>query len=31
VRLPRIEKDALRRSRLPGVNVRHDADIPAPL
>jgi hypothetical protein len=29
VRLPRIKQDALRRSGLPGINVSHDADIPA--
>jgi len=26
-----IEKDALRRGGLPGINVGHDADVPAPL
>jgi hypothetical protein len=29
VRDARIEKDALGRSRLPGVDVRHDSDVPA--
>jgi hypothetical protein len=29
MRLSRIKQDALRRSGLPGINVRHDADIPA--
>jgi hypothetical protein len=29
VRLSRIKQDALRRSGLSGINVRHDADIPA--
>jgi hypothetical protein len=29
VRNARIEKDAFRRSRLPGVDVRHDSDVPA--
>jgi hypothetical protein len=29
VRNARIEKDALCRSRLPGVDVRHDSDVPA--
>jgi hypothetical protein len=31
VRLPRIEQDALRRRRLPGIDVGHDADVPAAL
>src|SRR5437899_11473673 len=30
VRSSRIEKDALRRSGLPGIDVGHDADVPAP-
>ena len=30
VRLSRIEKDALRRSGLTGIDVGHDADVPAP-
>jgi hypothetical protein len=29
VRNARIKKDAFRRSRLPGVDVRHDSDVPA--
>jgi hypothetical protein len=29
VRNARIEKDAFRRSRLPGVDVSHDSDVPA--
>jgi hypothetical protein len=29
VRDPRIEKDALRGGGLAGIDVRHDADIPA--
>jgi hypothetical protein len=31
VRLSRIEKDALRRRGLAGINVGHDADVPATL
>jgi hypothetical protein len=31
VRLSRVEKDALRRSGLTGINVGHDADISAPI
>jgi hypothetical protein len=31
VRSSRIEKDALRRSGLAGIDVRHDADVPATL
>jgi hypothetical protein len=31
VRLSGIEKDALRRSGLTGINVSHNADIPAPI
>ena len=31
VRPSRIKQDPLRRSGLPGINVRHDADIPATL
>jgi hypothetical protein len=30
VRLSGIEKDALRRSGLTGINVGHNADVPAP-
>jgi hypothetical protein len=30
VRLSRVEKDALRRSGLTGIDVSHNADIPAP-
>jgi hypothetical protein len=30
VRLSRVKKDALSRSGLPGINVRHDTDVPAP-
>jgi hypothetical protein len=30
VRLSCIEKDALRRSGLPGIDVGHNADVPAP-
>jgi hypothetical protein len=29
VRDPRIKEDALRRGGLAGINVRHDADVPA--
>jgi hypothetical protein len=29
VRNARIEQDALSRSRLPGVDMRHDSDVPA--
>jgi hypothetical protein len=29
MRLSRIEKDALRRSGLSGIDVGHDADVPA--
>jgi hypothetical protein len=31
VRLSRIKQDALRRRGLPGIDVRHDADVPATL
>jgi hypothetical protein len=31
VRPARIKQDALRRSGLPGIDMRHDADIPATL
>jgi hypothetical protein len=31
VRPARIEQDALRRSGLAGIDVRHDADVPATL
>jgi hypothetical protein len=31
VRPSRIKQDPLRRSGFPGINVRHDADIPATL
>jgi hypothetical protein len=31
VRASRIEQDALRSRGLPGIDVRHDADIPATL
>jgi hypothetical protein len=31
MRPSRIKQDALRRSGLPGINVRHDADVPATL
>jgi hypothetical protein len=30
MRFPRIKKDALGRSGLTGIDVGHDADIPAP-
>jgi hypothetical protein len=31
MRLSRVEKDALGRSGLAGIDVGHDADVPAPL
>jgi hypothetical protein len=30
MRLPRVKKDALRRSGLTGIDVGHNADVPAP-